>query len=177
MTHITLFALDRAAAASLANNSTAFAEQHGVELAPHETTVAAIAAATAEFLAATDAPPAWGGYLALEGTTRRAVGTCGFKGGPDADGAVEIAYYTFPGEEARGVATAMAAALVDVARGGVPQVSVVRAHTLPERNASCRVLEKAKFQRAGNVIDPEDGPVWRWERPIGAAAESGAPPV
>jgi [ribosomal protein S5]-alanine N-acetyltransferase len=174
LAHITLFALDRAAADSLASSPTAFAEQHGVVLAPHESTVAAIAAATAEFLAATDAPPAWGGYLALEGPTRRVVGTCGFKGRPDADGAVEIAYFTFPGEEARGVATAMAAVLVQVASGRVPGVSVVRAHTLPERNASCRVLEKVEFQRAGHVIDPEDGPVWRWERPIGVATESGA---
>ncbi len=173
MAHLTLFALDRAAAASLSSNPTAFAEQHDVMLAPHELTVAAIAAATAELLSTVGAP-AWGGYLALEGPTRRVVGTCGFKGGPDAHGAVEIAYFTFPGEEDRGVATAMAAALVLVASGRVPEASVVRAHTLPERNASCRVLEKVEFQRAGDVTDPEDGPVWRWERPIGAARESGA---
>ncbi|MGH7631966.1 MAG: hypothetical protein ACREOF_21740 [Gemmatimonadales bacterium] len=31
------------------------------------------------------------------------------------------------------------------------------------RNASARVLEKLGFRRLGEVIDPEDGPVWRWE--------------
>ena len=82
----------------------------------------------------------------------------------DAPTILLIAYFTFPGEEGRGVATAMAKALVQVASEGGSEITVVRAHTLPERNASCRVLEKVEFQRAGDVIDPEDGPVWRWER-------------
>jgi hypothetical protein len=36
---------------------------------------------------------------------------------------------------------------------------------MPEINASARVLEKSGFQKTGEIIDPEDGPVWRWERP------------
>ena len=106
----------------------------------------------------------WVGYLALDAPTRCVVGTCGFKGEPDADGGVEIAYFTFPGEEGRGVATVMAKALAGVA-SAEPSVGVVRAHTLPERNASCRVLEKTGFRFVGDTIDPEDGPVWRWEYP------------
>ena len=43
-------------------------------------------------------------------------------------------------------------------------VRLVRAHTLPERNASTRVLEKNGFRLVGPVVDPEDGPVFRWER-------------
>ena len=39
-----------------------------------------------------------------------------------------------------------------------------RAHTLPTPNASTRVLAKCCFQYIGEVIDPEDGLVWRWER-------------
>lgn len=170
MAEIVLFALDHAAAASLAADPAAFAERHGIVLAPHEPTAVTIAAATARFLAAGGVPTPWGGYLALEGPVRRVVGTCGFKGGPDADGAVEIAYFTFPGEEGRGVATAMATALLRVAGAGGPGVAVARAHTLPERNASCRVLERVGFRHAGSVIDPEDGPVWRWERPVGSGA-------
>lgn len=166
MAEIALFTLDHAAAASLAGDPEAFAERHGIALTPHEPTAITIAAATARLLAAGAVPTPWGGYLALEGPVRRVVGACGFKGGPDADGAVEIAYFTFPGEEGRGVATAMAAALVRVASTGGPEVVVVRAHTLPERNASCRVLEKAAFQHTSDVADPEDGPVWRWERPV-----------
>jgi RimJ/RimL family protein N-acetyltransferase len=38
------------------------------------------------------------------------------------------------------------------------------AHTLPEANASGRVLAKCGLRFVGEVIDPEDGSVWRWER-------------
>jgi RimJ/RimL family protein N-acetyltransferase len=44
------------------------------------------------------------------------------------------------------------------------QVRLVRAHTLPEANASTQVLLKCGFHQVGTVVDPEDGPVWRWER-------------
>ena len=37
-------------------------------------------------------------------------------------------------------------------------------HTLPTPNASTRVLLKCGFQRKGEIVDPEDGLVWRWER-------------
>ncbi len=166
MTQITLLALDHAAAEQLASDSPAFAHGHAVALAPHEDTVVAIADATARMLSTGRAAMPWVGYLALDGPRRRVVGTCGFKGAPDADGAVEIAYFTFPDEEGRGVATAMAEALVRVASAAQTQVAVVRAHTLAERNASCRVLEKVGFQHTGSVVDPDDGPVWRWERPV-----------
>jgi RimJ/RimL family protein N-acetyltransferase len=176
MSEITLLALDHAAAASLASDPAAFAGRHALALAPHEPTVVAMAVNTAHMLAAGGGRTQWGGYLAVEGPQRRVVGACGFKGGPGGDGAVEIAYFTFPGEEGRGIATAMVAALVDVARAGGSEVAVVRAHTLPERNASCRALEKAGFLHAGHVTDPEDGPVWRWERPV-RAPRSDAPAV
>jgi RimJ/RimL family protein N-acetyltransferase len=58
----------------------------------------------------------------------------------------------------------MAEAMIGIARAATPPPSLIRAHTLPEMNASCRVLEKAGFKRLGEVIDPEDGLVWRWER-------------
>ena len=165
MADIVYFALDHAAAARLASDPAAFAAEHMIVLAPHQPTVVVIAESTARLLATSGAPAPWHGYLALEGPTRRVVGTCGFKGGPDADGAVEIAYFTFAGEEGRGIATAMAAALVQVASATRPEVAVVRAHTLPERNASCRILERLGFEHTSDVVDPEDGPIWRWERP------------
>jgi hypothetical protein len=43
-------------------------------------------------------------------------------------------------------------------------VRTVIAHTLPEENASTRALRGNGFAHAGEVIDPEDGRVWRWER-------------
>jgi RimJ/RimL family protein N-acetyltransferase len=84
-------------------------------------------------------------------------GTCG------TDNAVEIAYVINPECEGRGYATEAAEALVGFAFNS-GDVRVVRAHTLPQSNASARVLTKSGFQRIGEVIDPEDGLVWRWER-------------
>ena len=105
-------------------------------------------------------PDPWGCYLAsVDGET---VGTCAFKGAPDADGVVEIAYMTFPAFEGRGHAKAMAAALVEVACGGGASLAI--AHTLPEENASNGALRRIGFDYAGEVMDPEDGLVWRWER-------------
>jgi [ribosomal protein S5]-alanine N-acetyltransferase len=105
----------------------------------------------------------WGGYLAADPATEAVVGTCAFKGAPDERGAVEIAYYTFAPFEGRGYAGAMVQALLGVA-AATPEVRQVVAHTMPEANASTRVLERAGFRFAGEVEDPEDGPVWRWER-------------
>jgi RimJ/RimL family protein N-acetyltransferase len=43
------------------------------------------------------------------------------------------------------------------------EVRIVRAHTLPEENASVSLLRRLGFAWFGTVDDPEDGPVWRWE--------------
>lgn len=103
------------------------------------------------------APP-WVGYIArIDGGS---VGTCAFKS-PPADGRVEIAYFTFPEHEGRGVATRMASALIDIARQADPTVRIT-ARTLPQQNASTRVLSKLGFVLAGTVQDPEDGEVWEW---------------
>lgn len=108
-------------------------------------------------------PDPWGSYVAHEGDTP--VGMCAFKAAPDAAGAVEIAYMTFPAFERRGHAAAMAGALTAMAfEAGAP---LVVAHTLPEENASTRALRRNLFVHAGETIDPEDGLVWRWERRCG----------
>jgi ribosomal-protein-alanine N-acetyltransferase len=90
------------------------------------------------------------------------VGSAGFKG-PPADGVVEIAYGLSPEYQGKGYATEAAEALTAYAFQ-TGKVRVVRAHTLPESNASTRVLTKCGFHRIGEVIDPEDGLVWRWEK-------------
>jgi RimJ/RimL family protein N-acetyltransferase len=41
---------------------------------------------------------------------------------------------------------------------------MVCAHTLPQPNDSTRVLARCGFRHAGEVTDPEDGLVWRWEK-------------
>jgi RimJ/RimL family protein N-acetyltransferase len=103
------------------------------------------------------------GFSLVHRETDIAIGTCGFKGPPTADGVVEIAYGVDPDHQGKGYATEAAEALVDFALGD-SRVRVVRAHTLPEPNASTRVLTKCGFHYLGEVFDPEDGLVWRWER-------------
>jgi ribosomal-protein-alanine N-acetyltransferase len=103
------------------------------------------------------------GFAIVDRGTHAVVGTCGFKGNSGADGIVEIAYGVTPDQRGKGYATEAAEALVSYAFGE-NQVRLVRAHTFAAANASARVLTKCGFKAVGEVIDPEDGLVWRWER-------------
>ena len=122
--------------------------------------------------AATGADPWRHGFFVVEREHRAIVGTAGFKGPPDADGMVEIAYGIVPSFEGRGYATESAMALVGFATE-TADVTLIRAHTLPEANASTRVLTKCGFRHTDDVVDPDDGPVWRWElRPHAGASRT-----
>ena len=115
-----------------------------------------------EFLTREPRPDPWGSYIAYAGETAVALGA--FKSAPDATGAVEIAYMTFPAHEGQGYARAMVPTLYAMAIEHA--ASLVIAHTLPEENASNRALRSSGFTFAGEVSDPEDGPVWRWEKSL-----------
>lgn len=105
----------------------------------------------------------WAGYLvAKQGVF---MGTCAFKAPPES-GEVEIAYFTFPEHQGRGVATLMAQSLVDLAKKhGVVKI---KAQTLPETNASTRILVKLGFKFSGLIIHPTDGEVWEWHKSVAA---------
>ena len=92
------------------------------------------------------------------------VGQCGFKGPPNAEGVIEIAYGVSPEQEGKGLATEAARALRDFALT-FEQVQTVIAHTLPAANASQRILKKCGFEHVGEITDPEDGIVSRFEFP------------
>ena len=115
---------------------------------------------TLTLLAGQPRPDPWGAYLAeADGAT---IGTCAFKSAPNDKGEVEIAYMTVPAFEGRGYANAMVAALTEIAEhAGVRPI----AHTLREENASNQALRRNAYLFGGEVEDPEDGLVWRWERP------------
>ena len=115
--------------------------------------------ATTQLYNAVGYEPPWIGYLAVENGS--CVGSCGFKS-PPKNNRVEIAYFTFPGHESRGVATQMASALIRIATNKSPVVTVA-AQTLPEENASTSVLKKLQFRFVGSVEHPEDGLVWEWQ--------------
>lgn len=100
--------------------------------------------------------------------TGSSLGLCSFKAEPNSLGEVEIAYYTFPHREGRGIATAM---VHELTKRALRRVPLVIAHTLPIGNASCKILRRCGYQRAGEVIDPDHGLVWRWQYPTNASSE------
>ena len=79
------------------------------------------------------------------------VGTCAFKGKPDKDNRVEIAYWTFEKYQGKGYGSKMCALLLEIAKaqGNV----VVFAQTLPEANASTAILSKNGFRHPNKSSD------------------------
>ena len=123
-------------------------------------------AASPDFIAhlrTATAPDPWKlGFAVIHKIDDTVIGLCGFTDAPDPDGIVEIAYSVAPEYQGKGYATETAQALVDYAVAS-KQISVVRAHTLAEENASTRVLEKCGFKKSSTIVDPENNLVWRWE--------------
>jgi [ribosomal protein S5]-alanine N-acetyltransferase len=106
--------------------------------------------------------PPWTGYLAVEGN--EIVGTCGFAGPPRA-GEVEIAYFTLPGNEGKGIAKRMAGSLLEMTKAEASRQGVqFIAHTLPENGPSTSILRSLRFKLEGEIQHPEDGSVWKWRQ-------------
>lgn len=152
---------------ALVENSRAFEERSGLIAAE----------GLREFFGSDDVSPEWVervrvssaadpwtyGFFVIHRESGQVIGAAGFKGPPDESGVVEIAYGIVPIHQGQGYATEVAEALLRFAFGSGP-VGLVLAHTRPEFNASARVLTKCGFEAVGQVVDPDDGPVWRWER-------------
>lgn len=121
---------------------------------------------SAEFMArlksAPTADPWKDGFAVVHVAENAVIGLCSFVGPPGNDEMVEIAYGIAPAYQNRGYAGEAARALVASAFAS-GRVRTIRAHTLPQRNASTRVLEKCGFTLIGEFTHPEDGEVWRWE--------------
>lgn len=110
--------------------------------------------------AAIPRPARWGPYWSIDLAAGAIVGLAGFKDVPAGD-SVEIAYFTFPRFEGRGYATQTIGQLVALAWR---DAGLVVAHTLPMANASNTALSRHGFVHVGEMIDPDDGLVWRWEK-------------
>lgn len=165
MIKVELIPITPALAKALDHGPETVEARHGARLDEEvEEVVREVVDESLELLAEVPRKAPWGCYLALDAYTRKLVGTCGFKAGPDAEHAVEIAYYTFPPYEGRGFATAMAKALMEIAAAS-PEVRRVIAHAVLETGASTRILEKMGLRYTGPVEDPEEGTVGLWEGP------------
>lgn len=114
--------------------------------------------ATSEIYKATGYEEPWLSYLAM--VDGNCVGTCGFRAPPEF-GRIEISCHTFPEFEGRGVGTAMAKALVEIAMRQNHNIEIA-AYTAPQMGASTRVLEKLGFRFVGLVGHQEEGEVWEW---------------
>lgn len=123
-----------------------------------------VSAGYLDMLKSSPEPDVWRhGFALVDRTEKVVVGNSAFVGPPNDAGEVEIAYGVVPSFEGRGYATQAAAALTQFALDD-DRVKTVIAHTLPETNASTRILEKNGFMFAGEIDHPEDGLIWRWER-------------
>lgn len=121
--------------------------------------------------AARSADPWTHGFAVINPSMGQVIGNAGFKGPPDESGTVEVAYAIVPSWQGKGCATAALGKLMAFASDD-GCVRRLRAHTLPENNASTRVLTKNGFTKVGEVVAPDDGPVWRWEWSLAANAKS-----
>lgn len=111
-------------------------------------------------------PPDWCLYYIAESAQAasrpRLVGTGGFKGGPDANGTVEIGYGIVTEARRRGYAREA----VDGFLGWAfeePRVSRVVAHTLRELEPSIGVLRSAGFTFVGAGNDPTEAEAIQYE--------------
>jgi [ribosomal protein S5]-alanine N-acetyltransferase len=101
----------------------------------------------------------WGTRLFITDHPQELVGWGGFKGPPN-DGVVEIGYEIAQARQGRGLATAAARSMVAEAFAD-DSVTAVIAHTLAERNASNRVLDKAGFH-LDDELEEDGQPIWRF---------------
>lgn len=134
------------------------AEALGAQVAPDWATFAE-ALPSARKSVATKPDDPWGPRFFLTEDPLELVGWGGFKGAPR-EGVVELGYEIAASRRERGLATAAARAMVAEAFAD-PEVTSIIAHTLPERNASNRVLEKVGFRFAEETKEGEQA-VWRY---------------
>ncbi|PSB01075.1 GNAT family N-acetyltransferase [Merismopedia glauca] len=106
--------------------------------------------------------PEWGTYMFIHNGDQALIGIGGYYGLPTEGGIVEIGYGIAPSYRCRGYATQSAQWLIKQAFSN-DEIKAVWAHTLPNFNASTRVLEKCGMKKIAEVLDEEHGMVWQWE--------------
>jgi len=106
----------------------------------------------------------WPAFLIVDKNRSLLIGMGGYKSGPEGS-QVEIGYGISIPYRNRGIITEFVNYLSSLAFGSGMVTSVI-AHTLIEENASTRVLTKCGFRLVGEVGDPEEGAVWRWQKTV-----------
>ncbi|HXS25881.1 MAG TPA: GNAT family N-acetyltransferase [Gemmatimonadales bacterium] len=96
----------------------------------------------------------WWTWLVVRKGSNQAVGSAGFGGGPDSEGAVMIGYATYPDVERNGFATEAATALIGWALDH-PGVERVCASLPPDNHPAIRVAEKVGMRLIGTVWEED----------------------
>jgi [ribosomal protein S5]-alanine N-acetyltransferase len=100
----------------------------------------------------------WVGYFVMR--DGEIVGSCGFTGQPK-DSTVEIAYWTFKKFEGQGIASFSCRELVRISQNSDREITIT-AKTMPEHNASTKILQNNGFTFSEIVQDHEIGDAWLW---------------
>jgi ribosomal-protein-alanine N-acetyltransferase len=110
-------------------------------------------AAFAQRLSAEPTLTGWLLWYVVQVSPATLVGSIGFSGRPDGDGAVEVGYSFVSSFQRRGYATEAIGALIDWAFAH-PEVRRIRAHTHADNAASIRVLQKNGLRRRPDGAPP-----------------------
>ncbi len=104
----------------------------------------------------------WWTYFPIHKNDNKLIGSGGYKGKPTPEGTVELGYEIAPNYRNQGLATEMTKALIENALKDI-RVKNIIAYTLGHENASTTVLQKCGFVKINELIDPDEGLVWKWE--------------
>lgn len=104
----------------------------------------------------------WWTYFPIHKQDNTLIGSGGYKGQPTPEGAVELGYEIAAVYRNRGFATEMTKGLIENAFKDNRVKSII-AHTLGLENPSTKVLKKCGFEKTGEINDPDDGLIWKWE--------------
>lgn len=150
--------ITQAWAQALARGDDEFAEEFGVPVAADWAGFPEVSSFIVE-VARSGAPGPWGLHLVFS-DDGALVGNAGWKGEP-VDGVAELGYVVAPERQGRGVATAVVRELL--ARARASGLREVIAHTRAEASPSTSVLSRCGFMKVHELVDPDDGPIWRWK--------------
>lgn len=109
-----------------------------------------------------DTETGWWTYLPVHIQDNKLIGSGGYKGKPTNEGIVEIGYEITPEYRNRGFATEMTKGLIENAFTH-ENVKIILAHTLGHENPSTKVLQKCGFEKIEEIMDEEDGLIWKWQ--------------
>jgi RimJ/RimL family protein N-acetyltransferase len=150
-----LIAATPALARAAATSSTALGELLQAEI-PRGWPPATLRAQQAGWAAQLEADPhlaGWSAWYIVQVSEPVLVGSIGFAGRPDGEGAVECGYAMVSRFQRRGYATEAMGGLIDWAFGH-PEVRRIGAQTLPTLTASIRVLTKNGLSHVGAGDEP-----------------------